>query len=165
MRDNPLTNINDANRCQLLFRVIAPSLPTATYSNRVVCRVSGRTTEGQLPRSVGFVRGGVGSAASASRRLPVYCSSRLQLAFELVQEAPIRAVGDDLLRARFDHTSVAHAQCIEADRVLGVVVAPFLIRNAAQRLEGIVIPRSEPAIDEPLRGPRRFAGAEFGGLE
>src|SRR4029077_11624081 len=35
--------------------------------------------------------------------LPLLQRSRLQLAFELVEEAPICAVGDDLLRARLDH--------------------------------------------------------------
>src|SRR6266478_4368015 len=91
--------------------------------------------------------------------------SRLQLAFELVQEAPIGALGDDLLRARFDEARFTHAQCIEADRVLGIVVAPFVIRNTGQGLESVVITRGEPAIDEPLRGARRFTGAELRGLE
>jgi hypothetical protein len=34
--------------------------------------------------------------------LPCLYYSRLQLAFELIKETPIRAVGDDLLRIRLD---------------------------------------------------------------
>src|SRR5262252_4278747 len=44
--------------------------------------------------------------------------SRLQLAFELVQEPPISALGDDLLRGRLDEPGVAHAQRVEPDRIL-----------------------------------------------
>src|SRR4029077_1844536 len=39
--------------------------------------------------------------------------SRLQLAFELVQETPIGAVGDDLVRARLDHAGLVQAQRIK----------------------------------------------------
>src|SRR5215469_5950533 len=52
---------------------------------------------------------------------PFPCSSRLQLAFDLVEKAPIGAVGDDLLRARFYETRLAHAQRVEPQRILGVV--------------------------------------------
>src|SRR5467141_3238350 len=85
--------------------------------------------------------------------------SRLQLAFELVQEAPIGVVGDDLLRARFDKAHVAQAQCIEADRVLGVVVPPFVVRVLAQGLQGIIVAGGETAIDELSGDARRIGGA------
>src|SRR3984893_4216777 len=61
--------------------------------------------------------------------LPPPGRSHLQLAFELVEKAPIRAVGNDLLRTRFDETHFAHAQCVEPDRVLRVVFAPFIVRD------------------------------------
>src|SRR5215475_10735116 len=54
----------------------------------------------------------------------VLSRSRLKLAFELVQKAPIGALGDDLLRRRFDEACVALAQSIEPDRVFGVILAP-----------------------------------------
>src|SRR6185436_7259988 len=41
------------------------------------------------------------ACTGATTKIEAWCS-RLQLAFELVQKAPIGAVGDDLLRARFD---------------------------------------------------------------
>src|SRR6266446_3278394 len=91
--------------------------------------------------------------------------SRLQLAFELVQEVPIRAVGDDLLRARLDHSGFMQAQRVEADRVLGVVLAPIIVWNVFQRLESVIIARGEAAIDEAPRDPRRLSGAEIGRLE
>src|SRR5215472_8970403 len=45
----------------------------------------------------------------------------LQLAFELIQEAPIGAFGNDLLRARLDHAHFVQAERVKPDRVLGVV--------------------------------------------
>src|SRR6516162_325739 len=64
--------------------------------------------------------------------------SRLQLAFELVEEAPISALGDDLLRARFDEPRFAHTQSIKPHCILGVVFAPFVIGKLAQGLGGII---------------------------
>ena len=82
------------------------------------------------------------------RTIATFLSSRLQLAFELVQEAPVRAVGDDLLGRRLDHPGLMHPKSIEADRVLGVVFPPFVIGDRTQCLEGIIVPRGEAAIDE-----------------
>src|ERR1700730_18686280 len=66
--------------------------------------------------------------------IPFFQRSPLQLAFQLVQEAPIRAVGDDLLRARLYEAHIAHAQGIEPQRILGVVLSPFVIWKLADRL-------------------------------
>src|SRR5215467_1519357 len=57
--------------------------------------------------------------------------SRLQLAFELVEEAPVRAIGDDLLRARLDKADIMHAQRIESHGILGVVFPPFVVGKLA----------------------------------
>ncbi len=51
-------------------------------------------------------------------------SSRLS-SFE---EAPVRPFRDDLLRGRLDHADLVQAQRIEPHRVLGVVLAPFVVR-------------------------------------
>ena len=51
--------------------------------------------------------------------------SRLQLALEFVEEAPIGVFGEDLVRVRFDQTRFVKAQGIKPDRVLGVVVPPL----------------------------------------
>src|SRR6516162_4864831 len=65
--------------------------------------------------------------------------SRLQLTFELVEEAPIGTLGNDLLRARFDHADFVQAQRVKADRVLGIVFAPFVVGNVAYRLLHIFV--------------------------
>src|SRR5271165_2402527 len=58
----------------------------------------------------------------------------LQLAFELVEKAPIGAVGDDPLRYRFDEAEIMQSQRVEAQRVLWIVFAPFVIRDVAHCL-------------------------------
>src|SRR4029077_17126231 len=91
--------------------------------------------------------------------------SRLQLALELVEEAPIGALGDDLLRARLYQPGFVQAQRIKPQRVLVIVFAPFVVRNLRECLEGIVVARREAAIDDALRRPGRLVGAQIGGLE
>src|SRR6516225_10299550 len=61
---------------------------------------------------------------SAIARLPL--GSRLQLAFEFVQETPIGIFGDDLLRGRFDKPRFTHAQRIIAKGVFRIVLTPFV---------------------------------------
>src|SRR4051794_23014713 len=70
--------------------------------------------------------------ATKSRRLCIMAiadllvarRSHLQLAFQLVQEAPVGSVSDDLLRARLDQARVLHAQCVEPQRVFCVEIPP-----------------------------------------
>src|SRR5712692_6317014 len=59
--------------------------------------------------------------------------------FQLVQEAPVGALGDDLLRARLDHPAFAHPQRVEAHRVLGIVLAPLAERDLLEHLQGVVV--------------------------
>src|SRR6516162_6149609 len=94
----------------------------------------------------GWLQTGVGSTSPASEIL----RSRLQLAFDFVQKAPVGTLSDDLLRARLDEACVAEAQRVEPDRVLGVVFAPF-VTVFTRCLEGRVVARGEPAIGELLR--------------
>src|SRR6516164_10684181 len=76
-------------------------------------------------------------------------SSRLQLAFQLVEKAPICAIVDDLLRARFDHAGFVQAQRVESEGVLVIVFAPPVVRQLAQCLQSIIVTRRETAIYEP----------------
>src|SRR6266849_321453 len=69
--------------------------------------------------------------------IPFLGRSRLQLALELVQEAPIGAVGDDLLRARLDHAGFMQPQRVEAHGVLGVIFAPFVVAVFAESLQRV----------------------------
>src|SRR5205823_3687109 len=82
--------------------------------------------------------------------------SRLQLAFQLVEEAPVGAVGDDLLRARLDEAQFMQTERVKPQRILRVVFPPFIVGELAQRLESIVIPTGKAAIDEHSGDPRRL---------
>src|SRR5437764_15384737 len=53
---------------------------------------------------------------------PARPGSRLQLAFQLIEEAPVGAVGEDLFRTGFDQTGLVQSQRVEAQRVLGIVI-------------------------------------------
>src|SRR5271167_291206 len=103
---------------------------------------------------------------SPSRLKPEYrWCSRLQLALELVEKAPIRAVGDDLLRAGVNHADLAQPQRVESHRVLGVVLPPLVVGDLAQRLFGIVIAIGDTAGDKLPRNSRGVADAKIGGLQ
>src|SRR6516162_980915 len=91
--------------------------------------------------------------------------SYLQLAFELVEKAPIGVLGDEPAGQRFDHARFMQAQRVEADGVLGVVFPPFVVGKLADGLEGIVIARGETTIDEPSCDRRGIAGAKLRSLE
>ena len=62
-------------------------------------------------------------------------SSRLS-SFRKRQSVPSAMI---LLRARLDHADLVQAQRVEAHRVLGVVLAPLVVGDLVQRLEGIVV--------------------------
>src|SRR6516225_10365308 len=66
---------------------------------------------------------GIGRLLPLSRRL---CP---QLAFELVENAPVGAVGGDLLRGRLAELGITHAQRVEPDRILRVVFPPSVVGN------------------------------------
>src|SRR6516164_6248122 len=63
-----------------------------------------------------------------------YIPSRLQLAFELVEEPEVGALGEDLLRARFDEAEIVQPQCVKPHAVLGAVVPPAAIGVLVQGL-------------------------------
>src|SRR5262249_58152632 len=74
--------------------------------------------------------------------LPFGCTprnSRFQLALQFVEKAPVRAVSDDLLRARFDHADLAQAERVEPESVFGIVIAPFSVRDVGHRLKRVVV--------------------------
>src|SRR5208282_5594203 len=91
--------------------------------------------------------------------------SRLQLAFELVEKAPVGALGDDLLRVGFDETQFMQPKGVVPDRVLGVVFPPFVVGDIAQRLQREVVASGETPVDQPLRDGGRVAGAEVRRLQ
>ena len=80
-----------------------------------------------------------GAMISAKVRTGSAKVSGLQLAFELVEETPVRSVGQDLLRGRLDHAGLLHAQCIEPHAVFGVEHAPLVVLSTVQRPKSFVI--------------------------
>ena len=97
-------------------------------------------------------------------RVSTQCS-RLQFAFELVEEAPIGIFCDNLLWSRLYHADFVQTQGVEADCVLGVVFAPFIVGDLVERLKGIVVGTGEAAGDDSARNPRRIRDAKVRGLE
>src|SRR5215467_3343969 len=63
----------------------------------------------------------------------------LQLLLELVEEPPVGAVGEDLLRARFDHPGFLEPDCVEAHGVGRVGDSPRVVRERLHRLQRAVI--------------------------
>src|SRR5215831_9736916 len=84
-----------------------------------------------LVRCVGWQGHG---AHSPAPRVPPPLS--LQLLLQLVEEAPVGALGQELLRARLEHPNLMQAQSIEPHRILGVVLTPFIVGELLHSLEG-----------------------------
>ena len=90
----------------------------------------------------------------------------LQLLLQLVKEAPVSALRDELLRCRLDEPDFMQAQSEKAHRVFRVVLAPLAIRNLLHRLQGVVVVRRRwrrsacGLIHEQPGDPFRLAGAD-----
>ena len=91
--------------------------------------------------------------------------SRLQLALELVEEAPVGALGDERVRAGLDHARPRGGEARRsAASPRGRTRASW--RTAAPSASGARSRSArEPAIDQPLRGLLRLGGADVGSLE
>ena len=81
-------------------------------------------------------------------RPPLHAFSSRLSSFRKRQSVPSAMI---LLRARLDHAHLVQPQRVEAQRVLGVELAPAGVRQLVQRLEREVVALGEPAIDQPLR--------------
>src|SRR2546423_14181532 len=86
----------------------------------------------------------------------------LQLLLELLEEPPVGALRDELLRAGLEHPSLVQAQSVEAKRVLGVVLAPLVVWNIFHGLEGIVVPGRVALVHEDPGRPLRLTRAHVG---
>src|SRR5215475_8942595 len=76
---------------------------------------------------------GTRSASTCSTAPPL----ALHLLLQLVEEAPVGALGDDLLRGTLDQANLVQAQGIKAHRVFWVIFPPAIIGNLLQRLPGV----------------------------
>src|SRR5713101_4287140 len=89
----------------------------------------------------------------------------LQLLLQLSEKAPVRALGDDLLGGALDQAKLVEAERIEANRILGVILAPSVIGDLLQRLEGILVPLRKALVHNQLCGAVRLEGTDVGGLQ
>src|SRR6266545_4211745 len=95
-----------------------------------------------------------------SQAEPLVCLSLpLQLLLELVEEAPVSSLGDDLLRAQLDHPGLVEAESIEAHCVLGGVLTPTAVWDVLHGLQRVVVAGGELVVDERPRHPFRFERA------
>src|SRR5215510_12204553 len=99
---------------------------------------------------------GTRSASTCSTAPPL----ALHLLLKLVEEAPVGALGDDLLRGTLDQANLVQAQGIKAHRVFWVIFPPAIIGNLLQRLQGIVVARRETLLHHALGGAVGFEGTE-----
>src|SRR5262249_22029564 len=104
-----------------------------------------------------------GTPAAQVRGGTLPACSALQLALELVEEAPVGALRDDLLRARLDHAGLAQAKRIETPGTLGVGAPPQRVADLFHGLEGVVV--AIAAVGDDAGGALRLRGAEVRRLE
>src|SRR2546427_5149937 len=88
-----------------------------------------------------------------------------QLFLELVEDAPVGALHNDLLWTRFDHPGLVETEGVEADRILRVVLSPLGVRELLNELDGVVEARGVAAIHHEPRDAVRLEGADVGTLE
>src|SRR5687768_9122781 len=84
----------------------------------------------------------------------------LQLLLQLVEEAPVGALGEDLLGSAFNHAGLVQPQGVEAHGILGVVLTPLGVRNIFHGLEGIVVPVCVALVHEDLGHPLWLDGTD-----
>src|SRR5215475_420757 len=61
----------------------------------------------------------------------------LHLLLQRVEEAPVGALGDDLLGGTLDQPGLMQAEGIKAHGILGIVFAPLGVRQLLHRLAGV----------------------------
>ena len=89
----------------------------------------------------------------------------LQLLLQLVEEAPIRALSDQLLRTRLDEADLVQTQSVETERVLGIGITPSAIRQVLQNRQRHLVAGLIPLGGQIARRPLRFLRAEIRGLQ
>src|SRR5438132_6776517 len=85
-----------------------------------------------------------------------------QLSLQLVEEAPVGALCDDLLGAGLDHPGFVKSESVEAHRVLRIVLPPDVIADLLHRPKGVGVVRRVPLVHDEPRGPFRLEGAHVG---
>src|SRR5262249_35436338 len=92
--------------------------------------------------------------------------SRLQLAFKLVEKAPIGAVDDEFVGSGFELSELVHPQTVEAQRVFRVELAPAVPWDLVQGLERAGVGKlDEAAVVHLPYGTLRLRPAQIGRLQ
>src|SRR6266545_6166971 len=89
----------------------------------------------------------------------------LQFFLELIEEAPVCALSNDLLRAALNHPHFVEPQRVEADRVFRVVLAPARVGNLPESLRRVGQLSGVPATHDEASRLLWVRGAQIGGLE
>src|SRR5215831_15504136 len=84
----------------------------------------------------------------------------LQLLLQLIEEAPVSTLSNDLLGTNFNHSSLMQAQGVEAHGIFWIILAPPVVGNVLHRLEGIVI--DVALVRDQSRGAVGLQGTEVG---
>src|SRR5215470_12150939 len=89
----------------------------------------------------------------------------LQLLLQLVEKAPVGALGEDPLWMRLDHARLMEPEAVKTDRVLRGVLTPLSIGNIAHKLKRVLVLPRVALGRQGAGGPIRLQGAYFGRLE
>src|SRR5439155_26133163 len=82
----------------------------------------------------------------------------LQLLLEFLEETPVSALSDELLRAALDHSDLVEAQGIEAHTILRIVFTPLIVGDLLHGLEGNVVVLGVAFVHEEAGDPLRLSG-------
>src|SRR5438132_2022393 len=89
----------------------------------------------------------------------------LQLLLQLVEEAPVGALGEDLLWIGPDHPGLVEPKRVEADGVLGVVLAPLVVGQLLHRLERVLVAGRVALVHKCAGHALRVERAQVRGLQ
>src|SRR6266581_2969579 len=88
----------------------------------------------------------------------------LQLLLQLVEGAPVRAPGENLLRACLDHSRLVESERVKAHRVGRVVFPPPGVGNLLEGLQRIGVGLHKAPVYEGPSDPIRLEGAQVSRL-
>src|SRR5260370_4309629 len=143
------------------MNVSTTALPRRSVSDsrRSTCAVSVKAAAGPIVGNAsGFGAADAApdsSAAITPRTRALRITLTFQLLLQLVEEPPVGALGEDLLRARLDHARFVQPEGIEPRGVLRVELSPLVVRQLLHRLQSVVV-----IISAVRHEPRRASGFE-----
>src|SRR5262245_37739609 len=85
----------------------------------------------------------------------------LQLLRQFVEETPVGALGQELVRGILEHPDLVEAQGVEAQGVLRAIFTPSTVGELLYDLKGMVIAFGKALVDHELRGLLGLAGTDI----